>query len=50
MEKYIQKINDKLIEVPSDSVVWEYEIYEFIMPDEDVIIYTTINGMKEKLE
>ena len=43
-------VNDKLIEVSSDAVVWEYEIYEFIMPDEDVIIYTTINGKTEKPE
>lgn len=38
------KVNDELIEVSTDGVLWEYEIYEFIMPSEDVTLYTTING------
>lgn len=40
-------VNGELIEASTESVVWEYEIYEFIMPDEDVTIYTTINGYTE---
>ena len=39
--------NGELIEASTESVVWEYEIYEFIMPNEDVTIYTTINGYIE---
>lgn len=40
-------VNGELIEMSSENVVWEYEIYEFIMPNEDVTIYTTINGITE---
>lgn len=40
-------VNGELIEMSSESAVWEYEIYEFIMPNEDVTIYTTINGITE---
>lgn len=40
-------VNGELIETSTESVVWEYEIYEFIMPNEDVTIYTTINGYIE---
>ena len=40
-------VNGELIEASTESIVWEYEIYEFIMPNEDVTIYTTINGYIE---
>lgn len=40
-------VNGELIEASTESVVWEYEIYEFIMPSEDVTLYTTINGYTE---
>lgn len=40
-------VNGELIEALTEGVVWEYEIYEFIMPNEDVTIYTTINGYIE---
>ena len=40
-------VNGELIEASTEIVVWEYEIYEFIMPNEDVTIYTTINGYIE---
>lgn len=41
------KVNDELIERSISSKVWEYEIYEFIMPNTDVTLYTTINGYIE---
>lgn len=40
-------VNGELIEASTEGVVWEYEIYEFIMSNEDVTIYTTINGYIE---
>lgn len=40
-------VNGELIDVSTEGVAFEYEIYEFIMPNEDVTIYTTINGYAE---
>lgn len=41
------KANDELIETSIDSKVWEYETYQFIMPNCDTTLYTTINGYIE---
>lgn len=29
---------------PKFSIVWEYELCEFIMPDHDILVQTTFNG------
>lgn len=40
-------VNGEPIDVSTEGVAFEYEIYEFIMPSEDVTLYTTINGYTE---